>query len=102
MQQAGRRRGVAAQHANAPLPVADRDGGKEVVELLPRPEAVVVVGAVQDQQVAALLQGIVDVAHEVAGGGEVMVLDADLWPAASSTAAASRASAATEPRRLMK
>ncbi len=76
-QQAGGVVVVAAQQADAARAVGGGDRGEEVMELLPGPEAAVVVGAIEDQQVARLLQRVVDGRYELAAGGEVVVLDAD-------------------------
>lgn len=51
------------------------DGGDEVGEFLPRPEAGVVLGGVEDDQMAAGLQAVMDIQRELAAGGEVVVLD---------------------------
>ena len=77
VQQAGRGGRIAAQHPDPALPVADGDGGLEIEKLLPRPVTVVVIGAVQDQQMARPPQRIVDVAHELRASGKIVVLDRD-------------------------
>ena len=63
MQQPVRHSVVAAEQPHPPVRISG-GGGHEIGELFPRPDRAIVIVAVEDQQMSALLQRIVDVQDE--------------------------------------